>query len=72
MPQGQSTALRNNATALRVARRLSGDLGAIAAGPQRRDLILLRDAADAAGKSALQEVPAVLGVTVGFNSLDGD
>jgi predicted lipoprotein len=72
MPKQDSTALRNNDTALRVATRLSGDLGALAAGPQRRDLILLRDAADAAGKRAFEEVPFVLGVTVGFNSLDGD
>jgi predicted lipoprotein len=72
MPKKDSTALRNNDTALRVAKRLDGDLGALAAGPQRRDLILLRDAADAAGKRALEEVPVVLGVTVGFNSLDGD
>ena len=72
MPQKDSTALRNNDTALRVAKRLSGDLGTLAAGPQRRDLILLRDAADAAGKRAFEEVPLVLGVTVGFNSLDGD
>ena len=72
MPKKDSTALRNNDTALRVAKRLSGDLGALAAGPQRRDLILLRDAADAAGKRAFEEVPLVLGVTVGFNSLDGD
>jgi len=72
MPKKDSTALRNNDTALRVANRLSGDLGALAAGPQRRDLILLRDAADAAGKRAFEEVPLVLGVTVGFNSLDGD
>jgi predicted lipoprotein len=72
MPKKDSTALRNNDTALRVAKRLSGDLGALAAGPQRRELILLRDAADAAGKRAIEEVPVVLGVTVGFNSLDGD
>ena len=72
MPKKDSTALRNNDTALRVAKRLSGDLGTLAAGPQRRDLILLRDAADAAGKRAFEEVPLVLGVTVGFNSLDGD
>jgi uncharacterized protein len=72
MPKQDSTALRNNSTALRVAKRLNGDLGTLAAGPQRRDLILLRDAVDAAGKRAFEEAPAVLGVTVGFNSLDGD
>jgi uncharacterized protein len=72
MPKQDSAALRNNATALRVAKRLSGDLGTLAAGPQRRDLILLRDAVDAAGKRAFEEVPVVLGVSVGFNSLDGD
>src|SRR5262245_49255582 len=72
MPKQDSTALRNNSTALRVAKRLDGDLGTLAAGPQRRDLILLRDAVDAAGKRAFEEVPVVLGVSVGFNSLDGD
>src|SRR5262245_27418346 len=72
MPKQDSTALRNNSTALRVAKRLHGDRGTLAAGPQRRDLILLRDAVDAAGKRAFEEVPVVLGVSVGFNSLDGD
>ena len=32
MPKKDSSALRNNDTALRVAKRLSGDLGALAAG----------------------------------------
>lgn len=60
------------ATALRIAQSLSGDLGGLAAGPRRADVILLRDAVDAAGDSALIEIPAALGVTIGFNSLDGD
>ena len=72
MAKQDSTALRNNSTALRVAKRLNGDLGTLAAGPQRRNLIILRDAVAAAGKRASEEAPAVLGVTVGFNSLDGD
>ncbi len=75
MPKQDSSALRNNVTALRVAERLNGlnsGLGWLAAGPRRSNLILLRDLVDAAGKRAFEEVPFVLGVTVGFNSLDGD
>ena len=59
-------------TALRIAQSLSGDLGAIAAGAARGDLVLLRDAVNAAEDRAIAEIPAALGVTIGFNSLDGD
>ena len=55
-------------TALKIAKSLSGDLGGIA----RPDALLLLDAADSAENIALAEVPAALGVTIGFNSLDGD
>jgi hypothetical protein len=58
--------------AQRIARSLSGDLGAIAASDRRFDIVLLRDAVDAAEDRAAIEIPAALGVTIGFNSLDGD
>jgi predicted lipoprotein len=60
------------ATAADVARSLPDDLAALAAGPERHKVILLRDAVDAAEDRAAIEVPAALGVTIGFNSLDGD
>jgi predicted lipoprotein len=59
-------------SAISIARSLGADLGSIAVGERRRDALLLRDAVDAAEDRALIEVPAALGVTVGFNSLDGD
>jgi predicted lipoprotein len=58
-------------TALRVARPLA-DLAAAAGGERRRDALLLRDAVDAAEDRAVIEVPLALGVSIGFNSLDGD
>ena len=58
--------------AQRIAASLSGDLGTIAAGDRRYDVVLLRDAVDAAEDRAAIEIPAALGVTIGFNSLDGD
>jgi predicted lipoprotein len=59
-------------SALKIAESLSGDLGTLAAGDRRVDLILLRDAVSAAEDRAIAEIPPALGVTVGFNSLDGD
>lgn len=58
--------------AQRIAAGLSGDLGAVAAGDRRSDAVLLYDAVDVAADRAVVEVPAALGVTIGFNSLDGD
>ena len=55
-----------------IAAGLSGDLGAIAASDSRFEVVLLRDAIDAAEDRAAIEIPAALGVTIGFNSLDGD
>ena len=59
-------------SALSIARSLPPDLGALAAGPDRSSAILLLDAVDAAEERAKIEIPYALGVTVGFNSLDGD
>lgn len=58
--------------AQRIAAGLSGDLGAIAASDRRFEAVLLRDAVDSAEDRAAIEIPAALGVTIGFNSLDGD
>lgn len=57
-------------TALGVAGAID-DL-AETAGDRRNEAILLRDAVDAAEDRAIVEVPLALGVTIGFNSLDGD
>ena len=59
-------------SALDITKTLPADLGALAAGKDRSSAILLRDAVDVAEERAKVEIPAVLGVTVGFNSLDGD
>jgi predicted lipoprotein len=59
-------------SALDIAKTLPPDLGALAAGKDRSSAILLRDAVDSAEDRAKAELPALLGVTVGFNSLDGD
>ncbi len=59
-------------TAKDVAFSLPPDLAKLAAGPDRHKAVLLRDAVDAAEDRAAIEVPGVLGVTIGFNSLDGD
>ena len=60
------------ASAIAIAASLPGDLGALAEGPDRSSAVLLRDAVDAAKDRAVIELPATLGVTIGFNSLDGD
>ena len=59
-------------TAADIARALPPDLAALAAGADRQKAVLLRDAVRAAEERALIEIPAALGVTIGFSSLDGD
>lgn len=59
-------------SALSIARSLPPDLAKLAAGSDRSSAILLLDAVDAAEERAKIEIPHALGVTVGFNSLDGD
>ena len=59
-------------TAREAAAALKGDIGAFASGGERGAVILLLDAVFAAGQSAKTEIPAALGVTVGFSSTDGD
>jgi predicted lipoprotein len=59
-------------TAIDIARGIDGTLADLASGSDRSTAILLRDSVDAAQDRAAIEIPAALGVTVGFNSLDGD
>lgn len=59
-------------TAADIAGALPPDLAALAASPERSRAVLLRDAVDSAEDVAISEIPAALGVTIGFNSLDGD
>jgi uncharacterized protein len=60
-------------TALSFAEALPEDFGpAVADIKQRQQFYLLLDALAAARDKAHDEIPAVLGVTVGFNSQDGD
>lgn len=59
-------------TALAIAGSID-DLAATASNTaSRNEAVLLRDAVTAAGDRAIIEVPLALGVTIGFNSLDGD
>lgn len=59
--------------ALRLARALPPDFAALADDPgQRSRLILMRDAVRSAQHLSAATVPPALGVTLGFNSLDGD
>lgn len=60
-------------TALSFAEALPEDFGAAVADiKQRQQFYLVLDALAAARDKAHDEIPAVLGVTVGFNSQDGD
>lgn len=61
------------ATARSVAEGLPDDFAESLASPKRRSkAILLLDALRAAQDVALSDLPALVGVTVGFNSRDGD
>lgn len=60
------------ARALAAAQSLSAPLGELSAGLDRAQVLRLHGAVDHAADAALAEIPAALGVTVGFNSLDGD
>jgi predicted lipoprotein len=60
-------------TALGFAEALPDDFGpAVADIKQRQQFFLVLDALAAARDKAHDEIPAMLGVTVGFNSQDGD
>ncbi|CAN5338033.1 imelysin family protein [soil metagenome] len=60
-------------TARSLVDAIHGDLGAMAAdGKTRPPLEHLMDAVTVARDLALTELPAALGITLGFNSLDGD
>jgi predicted lipoprotein len=61
------------ATAASFADGLPDEFGpAVSDIKQRQQFFLLLDALAAARDKAHDEIPAVLGVTVGFNSRDGD
>ena len=61
------------ATAIRAAKALPRDLGSAAADPKRRaKLEATRVAIKAAQAQIVAILPPALGVTLGFNSLDGD
>ncbi len=61
------------ATAQRLAEGLPPDIGKLATdGKQRPRIILLRDAMRSARDLAELSLPEALGVTIGFNSRDGD
>ena len=71
--EGGETILATLETARSIAGSLPPELGGLLDTPQRRArLILLRDAIRAARDVALDELPALVGITVGFNSRDGD
>ena len=56
-----------------LAKRIDGNIWAKAAEPKTRlDVLKLLDAVAAARKQSMDEVPAALGIAVGFNSSDGD
>jgi predicted lipoprotein len=56
-----------------IADGLPPDVGTMAGSEkERQQLVLLFDAVTFARDRALADIPAALGVTVGFNSLDGD
>ena len=61
-------------SAVKIADSLiSEDLSALVTSPkQRSDAVLLYDAATSARDVCKLEIPNALGITVGFNSLDGD
>ena len=61
-------------SAVKIADSLSSEnLSAIVSSPkQRSDAVLLLDAATSARDVCKLEIPHALGITVGFNSLDGD
>ncbi|KPL55104.1 hypothetical protein ABB55_25125 [Prosthecomicrobium hirschii] len=61
------------ASARSIAATEPGEIGPLAADPKTRSrVVLLRSAVDSAYETAVEAVPAALGLTVGFTSLDGD
>lgn len=59
--------------ALRLARNLPPEFAVLADDPkQRTRLVLLRDTVWGAQQRAEATIPSALGITLGFNSLDGD
>lgn len=70
---GGETILLTLETAISIGEPLPERLGPLLADPRRRaSIVLLRDAIRAARDVAASDLPALLGVAVGFNSRDGD
>ncbi|WP_230531505.1 imelysin family protein [Microvirga roseola] len=66
-------ALDSIAAAGSIAANVPDDLGEAAADPRRRpQVVLLRDAVSSAREITAATLPPALGITTGFNSLDGD
>jgi predicted lipoprotein len=60
-------------TARGMAEGAPSDIGKAAADPkERRNLVLLRDAVHSLRETAEASIPAALGISLGFNSRDGD
>lgn len=72
-PDEAQTLFATLATARAIAEDLPADFPAVLADPKRRfQAVLLRDALRAAQDVANRDLPELIGVTVGFNSRDGD
>lgn len=68
-----ATVLATLETAAGIAADLSEPLGPLLADPRRRSrVVLLRDALRSAQDAAYADLPSLVGITVGFNSRDGD
>ncbi len=73
MKDREGDTLSTLATALSFAENLPVEFGpAVLDVKQRQQFFLVLDALAAARDKAYDEIPAVLGITVGFNSRDGD
>jgi predicted lipoprotein len=72
-PDDERSAALTIRAARRIAENLPADFPRLAADPaQRYKVVLLFDALGFARDGALIDVPRALGITLGFNSLDGD
>lgn len=71
--QGIDKALAASRETVTIARGLPADFGAAAQDASgRRPFVALRDAIREARDEAVKAMPGALGITLGFNSLDGD
>ncbi|MEJ1159310.1 imelysin family protein [Prosthecomicrobium sp. N25] len=69
----RAATLATAASARSIAETMPGDIGPLAAGAKTRSrVVLLKSAVESARQQAEEALPAALGITLGFNSLDGD